>query len=58
MGRIRGARTRPPRAAPPSAVAALAGVGTVLVRPGAVTALAGGAVDAYAIAPRTIARLA
>lgn len=43
---------------PPSAVAALAGVGTVLVRPGAVTALAGGAVDAYAITPRTIARLA
>ena len=42
---------------PPSLIPALAAVGAVLARPGAVTALADGAVDAYAITPRSIARL-
>ena len=42
---------------PPGLVPALAAVGAVLVRPGAVADLAGDAVGAYAITPATIARL-
>lgn len=58
-GPLRGSREvlTPVLRDPPGLVPALAAVGAVLVRPGAVADLAGDAVGAYAITPATIARL-
>ena len=58
-GPLRGSREvlTPVLRDPPGLVPALAAVGAVLVRPGAVADLADDAVGAYAITPATIARL-
>lgn len=58
-GPLRGSREvlTPVLRDPPGLVPALAAVGAVLVRPGAVADLAGDAVGAYAITPAAIARL-